>query len=84
MLRCNQIRYPWWMYERHLEIGKCKRWNLYFYICQFHYMQVMMEHVQVHYIQHNFSMTMNMRFPIHTLIGLVPNNNMNERMNYVG
>jgi hypothetical protein len=29
-------------------------------------------------------MTMNMRFPIHTLIGLVPNNNMNERMNYVG
>lgn len=27
--------------------------------------------VQVHYIQHNFSMTMNMRFPIYTLIGLV-------------
>ncbi len=47
-------------------------------------MQVLMEHVQVHYIQHNFCMTMNMRFPIHTLIGLVPNNNMNERMNYVG
>jgi len=40
--------------------------------------------VQVYYIQHNFRMTMNMRFPIHTLIGLVPNNNMNERMNYVG
>ncbi len=29
---------------------------------------------------------MNLRFPIHTLIiiGLVPNNNMNERMNYLG